>query len=196
MFYIPKKHKICYFEGSLLFHFHFTICIVPHYTQQMHAYAQTLSHKNCIQKITSLLCRLKIRSVPHHSTNHSPVLFLTHSLSLSLALFLFLSLLPFLTILVFFLHFNLASKLRGPNCPVNSVGWTGRQEVCANAEVSLLSPCLSIFLSKWCCQEPNKISLSAFPQQGVNTPSRKWNIREKTKVNKMVAFWLWHFYCG
>lgn len=96
---------------------------------------------------------------------------------------------PCLTILSFSLHFNSAPKLPGLNCPMNSVGWTGRQEVCVNAWVSVLSPSLFIFLSKWCCQEPNKISLSARPPTGShNTTSRKWNKRIKTKVNKMVAF--------
>lgn len=173
---------------TLLFQDHFPICIVPHSTQKKknaRIHTQALSHTNCIQKITSLPCRLKIRAVPHHSTNHSP------GLSLSLPL------LPYLTILVFSLHFNSALKLRGPNCPVNSVGWTGRREVCANARVSVLSPSLFILLSKWCCQEPNKISLSALAQQGVNTPSRKWNIRKKKDKGKQhgclltLVFLLW-----
>lgn len=39
--------------------------------------------------------------------------------------------------------------------------WGGRglQEMCVNARGTALSPTLFIFLSKWCCQEPNKISL-------------------------------------
>lgn len=154
-----KSTKIGCFQALLLFQDHFPICIVPHYTQDARI------HKNT--------------QIASRKLHHFPVV---SKLDLSLTIppvtpQVSLSLLPYLTILVFFLHFNSVPKLRGPNCPVNSVGWTGRREVCANARVSVLSPSLFIFLSKWCCQEPNKISLSALAQQGVNTPSRKWNIR-------------------
>lgn len=174
---------------------YFSICIVAHYTplRPLHGHTQTLTHPNCIQKITSLPCRLKITSVLHHPTNHSPgLLFFPSPLPLSPALLHYFSLFPPL---------KLGPKLPGLNCPMNSVGWTGRQEVCVNAWVSLLSPSLFIFLSKWCCQEPNKISLSALPRQGVYTQHlgkeiKEWKKKKKKKgkVNKMVAFWLCHLY--
>lgn len=83
--------------------------ITHHSDGRTHAHKH--SHTNCIQKITSLPCRLKITSVPHHPTNHSPGL-----------LFFFLlspSLLPCLTILVFSLHFNSAL-----NCQAWIALWT------------------------------------------------------------------------
>lgn len=85
---------------------------------------------------------------------------------------------PCLTILGFFLHFNSAL-----NCQAWIALWTawggqaGRR--CVWMRESLLSPSLFIFLSKWCCQEPNKISLSARPPtESHNTTSRKWNKKE------------------
>lgn len=137
--------------------------------RQSHARTQTLAHTNCIQKITSLPRRcLKITSVPHHSTNHSPGLLPPPPPPPS----------PCLTILGFFLHFNSAL-----NCQAWIALWTawggqaGRR--CVWMRESLLSPSLFIFLSKWCCQEPNKISLSARPPtESHNTTSRKWNKKE------------------
>lgn len=46
--------------------------ITHHTDTHAHPCLYTNTHTNCIQKITSLPCRLKITSVPHHSTNHSP----------------------------------------------------------------------------------------------------------------------------
>lgn len=101
--------------------------------------------------------------------------FLSSPLPLSPALLHYFSLFPPL---------KLGPKLPGLNCPMNSVGWTGRQEVCVNAWVSLLSPSLFIFLSKWCCQEPNKISLSALPRQGVYTQHLGKEIKERKKKGR------------
>lgn len=109
-FCLPEKSKcqndmFCYSQlMSPPSKCYFSIYIVPHCTphRQTHAGTQTLTHTNCIQKITSLPRRcLKITSVPHHSTNHSPGLRFFPPL-------LFPSLSPCLTILGFSLHFTSA----------------------------------------------------------------------------------------
>lgn len=85
---------------------YFGICIVPPHTP--HSQTCACTHANCIQKITSPPCRcLKITSVPRHSTNHTLGISLFFSLPL-----LFPSLSPYLTILGFSLHFNLALNCR------------------------------------------------------------------------------------
>lgn len=105
-FFVSQKDvrgKICFAFLSLSppSKCYFSICIVAHYTplRRLHGRTQTLPHTNCIQKITSLPCRLKITSVPHHPTNHSPGLLFP---------LLSPSLLPCFTILVFSLHLNSA----------------------------------------------------------------------------------------
>lgn len=93
----------------------------------------------------------KLHLSPHCFTNHSTGLLYFVAPAPSL--------LPSLTILGSTLHFSSALL-----CQAWIVMWTvwggrGQQEMCVNAQVTALSPTLFIFLPKWCCQEPNKISL-------------------------------------
>ncbi len=153
-----------------------------HHTDKMHAGTQALTHTNCIQKITSLPCRcLKITSVPHHSTNHSP--------GLLFFFLLFPSLSPFLTTLGLSLHFTSAL-----NCQAWIALWTAwggqagrrcvwmRESLCYHHLFSFSSPSGAVR------SQTRYHSPPAPPTGSHNTTSRKWNKRIKTKVNKMVAF--------